>query len=52
MGAVAPHTFPGSMVGVWGAGAPMVVALGVLGSVALIPQAQFFTLADPDTRGI
>ena len=26
------------MAGVWGAGAPMVVASGVLGPVALIPQ--------------
>ena len=38
MGAVASCTFPGWRACARGAGVPMVVASGVLGSVALIPH--------------
>ena len=37
-----PHVRVPRMAGVWGAGAPMVVASGVLGSVALIPHREGF----------
>ena len=40
MGVVAPEWPTPRLAGVRGAGAPMVVAVGVLGPVALIPQVE------------